>query len=304
MSEESGLLTAAQEAPGSLPKGRPRWVRALVGASIVVVSWQIVFYLIYPLIQAFGFQAASVISYTLLALRFLLVLGGFFLAAKKKILVLPAIVLVVLGLALTSLAAVPGVPFSYLHGYASIGLAGPVAIYACMALFYFTSWLVLRGRPVRSYVAIVPVIGVAIGMALLGNMSSGITWTLPAYSGAVLALTCIGCAWLAMALDPRRNEIPVEREPLRQTYEVVHPTVTTPGQTNGMAIASLIVVFFNSVIGLILGHIALSQIKKNGQAGHGLALAAVIIGWITTGIAVVAVAAYFIILGTSAARYR
>lgn len=61
----------------------------------------------------------------------------------------------------------------------------------------------------------------------------------------------------------------------------------TVQSTNGLAIASIIVVFFSNVIGLILGHIALSEIRRTGQAGHGLALAAVIIGWISVGIGVV-----------------
>ncbi|WP_285728191.1 DUF4190 domain-containing protein [Psychromicrobium xiongbiense] len=52
--------------------------------------------------------------------------------------------------------------------------------------------------------------------------------------------------------------------------------------TNGLAIASLVVVFFSSVIGLIMGYVALNQIRQTGQDGHGLALAAVIIGWIAT----------------------
>lgn len=51
---------------------------------------------------------------------------------------------------------------------------------------------------------------------------------------------------------------------------------------NGMAIAALIVVFFASVVGLVLGYVALNQIKQTQESGRGLALAAVILGWIGT----------------------
>ena len=60
-------------------------------------------------------------------------------------------------------------------------------------------------------------------------------------------------------------------------------------RTNSVAIASLIVVFVSSLIGLILGYIAFSQIKRTGEQGRGLALAAVIIRWVSTGIGVVLV---------------
>ncbi|WP_158589947.1 DUF4190 domain-containing protein [Amnibacterium setariae] len=51
---------------------------------------------------------------------------------------------------------------------------------------------------------------------------------------------------------------------------------------NGVAIAAFIVVFFASVVGLVLGYVALSQIKQTQESGRGLALAAVILGSIGT----------------------
>ena len=304
MTEDSTSLITRPDAPEAVTNSNPGILRVLAGAAIVVVSWQILFYLISPLIQAFGYQSAAAISYTLLAFRFIIVLGGFYLAAKKKILTLPAGILVLLGLVLANLAALPGFPFSYVSTYGAIGLAGPVAVYASFTALHFASWLVLRGRPARSYLVLIPV-AVIIGLiALLGNLSSSrITWTLPPYAGPLVALTCIGGAWLAALVDPRRNEVPAKVERAPRAY-ATNPTVTTPGPTNGMAIASLIVVFFNSVVGLILGHVALSQIKRSGQAGRGLALAAVIIGWIATGLAVITVVVYLIILGTTASHYR
>ncbi|SEI09956.1 MULTISPECIES: DUF4190 domain-containing protein [unclassified Leifsonia] len=57
---------------------------------------------------------------------------------------------------------------------------------------------------------------------------------------------------------------------------------------NGLALASVIVVWFSSVVGLILGHVALSQIRRTGESGRGMALTAVIVGWTATGLAVLA----------------
>lgn len=53
-----------------------------------------------------------------------------------------------------------------------------------------------------------------------------------------------------------------------------------PNRTNGLAIASLVSSFFISLLGIILGHIALNQIKRTGEGGRGLAIAGLIIGYI------------------------
>jgi hypothetical protein len=52
-------------------------------------------------------------------------------------------------------------------------------------------------------------------------------------------------------------------------------------KTNAMAIVSLVTSILGlSLIGVITGHIGMSQIKKNGEQGNGLAVAGLIIGYI------------------------
>jgi uncharacterized membrane protein len=57
-----------------------------------------------------------------------------------------------------------------------------------------------------------------------------------------------------------------------------------PPGNNGLATASLVCSVvglccgIGSIVGIVLGFIALNQIKQTGQAGHGLALAGVIVG--------------------------
>ena len=46
-----------------------------------------------------------------------------------------------------------------------------------------------------------------------------------------------------------------------------------PAKTNSLAIAALVSSFFISLLGVILGHIALNQIKTTGEGGRGLAIA-------------------------------
>ena len=56
--------------------------------------------------------------------------------------------------------------------------------------------------------------------------------------------------------------------------------------TNTLAIISLVTSLVFAPAGIVTGHIALSQIKKSGESGRGLAIAGVIIGWVQVGFAV------------------
>ena len=55
-----------------------------------------------------------------------------------------------------------------------------------------------------------------------------------------------------------------------------------PRPTNGMAIASLICAFLFAPLGIVFGHISLSQIKRSGEDGHGLAIAGLVISYLIT----------------------
>jgi Domain of unknown function (DUF4190) len=55
---------------------------------------------------------------------------------------------------------------------------------------------------------------------------------------------------------------------------------TPTPKTNVLAIVAIILGFVVPIGGIITGHIALSQIKKTGEAGHGLALAGTILGYV------------------------
>lgn len=65
--------------------------------------------------------------------------------------------------------------------------------------------------------------------------------------------------------------------------------------TNGLAIASLVCAFVFWPAAIILGHMALSQIKKTGQEGHGLALAGTIIGYVAGGITLLVLCFYVVL---------
>lgn len=75
-------------------------------------------------------------------------------------------------------------------------------------------------------------------------------------------------------------------------------------QTNGLAIGSLIVSIASVVFccglpgiaGAIMGHIARKQIREQGQAGDGMALGGIIVGWAAFGLALAGVILYVVLI--------
>lgn len=55
-----------------------------------------------------------------------------------------------------------------------------------------------------------------------------------------------------------------------------------PPRTNSLAIASLVSAFICAPLGVLFGHLSLSQIKHSGEQGRGLAIAGLVIGYVVT----------------------
>jgi hypothetical protein len=76
-------------------------------------------------------------------------------------------------------------------------------------------------------------------------------------------------------------------------YGQQNPGYNAP-PTNTLAILSLVLglaglfTFVTAIAGVITGHIAMGQIKRSNESGHGLALGGVISGWIAIGLWVMA----------------
>ncbi|HEY8591104.1 MAG TPA: DUF4190 domain-containing protein [Naasia sp.] len=71
---------------------------------------------------------------------------------------------------------------------------------------------------------------------------------------------------------------------------------------NVLAIVSLVSAFFISLVAIITGHIALSQIKKTGEKGRGLAIAGLVLGYIGIVVGIIAVIAWIAFAATLASN--
>lgn len=78
--------------------------------------------------------------------------------------------------------------------------------------------------------------------------------------------------------QPGYGQQPYGQQPPGYGYPQAYPPAQSQ-QTNTMAILSLVLAFFVPIVGVVMGHIALKQIKQTGEGGRGLAVAGLWVGY-------------------------
>ncbi|MGR2753054.1 DUF4190 domain-containing protein [Agromyces arachidis] len=109
--------------------------------------------------------------------------------------------------------------------------------------------------------------------------------------------------------DPNRSDVPppppaAPAAPAygsAPAYDSSAPSSGAPAsqKTNVLAIVSLVSSFLIPLVGIITGHIALSQIKKTGEQGRGLAVAGLIIGYVLFVVGIIVAIAYFALIAAA-----
>jgi hypothetical protein len=83
---------------------------------------------------------------------------------------------------------------------------------------------------------------------------------------------------------------PPQQYPPQQYPPQPYPYPYPPArQTNGMAIAAMVlgivwVYGIGSILALVFGYLARAEIKRTGQAGDGMAVAGIVLGWVGVGV--------------------
>ncbi|GIJ25789.1 hypothetical protein Vqi01_09510 [Micromonospora qiuiae] len=79
-------------------------------------------------------------------------------------------------------------------------------------------------------------------------------------------------------------------------------------QTNALAIVALVLSLIGigscitAPIGAIMGHVAMRQIRETGEGGEGMAKAAIIVGWILTGLLALVIIGYVVAIAIAIAN--
>lgn len=68
---------------------------------------------------------------------------------------------------------------------------------------------------------------------------------------------------------------------------------------NGFAITALVSSVVIAPLGIVFGHLALRQISRTGENGRGLAIGGLVIGYLSTAVAVIAILVFVVALNTA-----
>ena len=84
-------------------------------------------------------------------------------------------------------------------------------------------------------------------------------------------------------------------EPIETQTQEPATVSSTNEKTSGLAIAALAMAFLAPVVGFILGILALGSIKKNKEAGRGLAISAIVVSVVIT-LVTIAIGLFFVVV--------
>ncbi|MGV0742490.1 peptidylprolyl isomerase [Mycolicibacterium sp. XJ870] len=76
-------------------------------------------------------------------------------------------------------------------------------------------------------------------------------------------------------------------QPEHSGYPAGYQPGLPPPRTNGMAVASLVCAFLFAPLGIVFGHVSLSQINRSGEQGRGMAMAGLVLSYVMTAVSVV-----------------
>ena len=82
-----------------------------------------------------------------------------------------------------------------------------------------------------------------------------------------------------------------------------YPAYPPQRGTNGLAIASLVLgilwlYWIGSILALVFGYVARRQIRERGEAGNGMAIAGIVLGWIGVATLVILIVVVIVLLPT------
>ncbi|WP_069145462.1 DUF4190 domain-containing protein [Rhodococcus erythropolis] len=183
------------------------------------------------------------------------------------------------------------------------GLLG-IAVTLFAALMSSLAWR-RRGGPALSLgigaIALLAVLpgavnlSIAVGAAGSGVRAAGRILDVdgPAFRGAWVAGSVAGLSLYMVGALLSGRRLRSAFGPVRQ---VVSPPPGVVGGTNALAIVALVLGIFGGVLAIPVGHVSLNQIRRSGESGRGLAVAGLVLGYLSlvviVGFVLVAVSAY------------
>ncbi len=150
----------------------------------------------------------------------------------------------------------------------------------------FASWGLSRPFRGPGWIGGIPIVVSAVVIGILYAVAAEVTYLLALVLGLLVVPIAIAIPWWMErhAFASERDGRPAEsRDPLRAAAPY-SGTASAPGsgRTNTFALLALIFgVLGSAVLPIVFGYMALSQIARTGEQGRGMAIAGIVLGWIS-----------------------
>jgi hypothetical protein len=204
------------------------------------------------------------------------------------------------------------------------GLTTPLSWVVNSTTFLFVvAWGISRRRNPLWLVGLVPALILSLLLAWAYDsgtfwdaLGEGAIWFVGGAAWyAVIGLGCLACWGFDVVGTMSRPAAPAAPQPSvpfasqpsapfapAQAFDA--PGYRPAAPTNTMAIVALVSGLVFAPLGIVFGHIALSQLKHSGEDGKGLAIAGVVLGYVGTAFFLLALIFYVVLFAALSAGLR
>ena len=154
------------------------------------------------------------------------------------------------------------------------------------------AWLLVTGLPGRSYFSLFISGGAGLVASVFGYAAAGVAGTVLSTAGVVVAVLVahrIGRRRGAMSATVSASAYGAATTGYSGP-DAAYAAIGRPTTTNGFAVSALIFgLVGGTVFPIVFGHVALAQIGRTGERGRGMAIAGLILGYLSLTVVVVIV---------------
>jgi len=164
------------------------------------------------------------------------------------------------------------------------------SVFLLLPVITVLAWLVTTGLPGRSYFSLFIAFGAGVLAGILGSVAVGILGIVLSTAGIVVGVLVANAAG--------RRRVGVNATAARVGYgssagsysgsDAAYAAIARPESTNGFAVSALVFgLIGGTILPIVFGHVALAQIGRTGERGRGMAIAGLILGYLSLTVVIV-----------------
>jgi hypothetical protein len=168
------------------------------------------------------------------------------------------------------------------------------SVFLLLPVITVLAWLVTTGLPGRSYFSLFIAFGGGLLAGITGGFAVGIFGIVLSTAGivvAVLVANSVGRRPARVTVTAARaGYAPASGAVGYSGSDAAYAAIARPETTNGFAVSALVFgLIGGTILPIVFGHVALAQIGRTGERGRGMAIAGLILGYLSLTIVIIIV---------------